>query len=198
MLKMQNLVILWLACALIMILAATAGCAQKAPSTPAGPTTAAVTTAQSASVSLLALKISDQEKQALIDKTRAYQFEGGVYHADSYTVVELKKGAVIYGMLPGQTVWYADQATFEAGRGSYKALYQLLQIRPHPVYGYRTSVGKYEVLTDIYVTAGVCRANQEISVDGQTENLGAGGGYQYVVFDYKDSLKLLEEIKLNE
>jgi hypothetical protein len=142
--------------------------------------------------------ITDQEKQALIDRTVSYQTEGNVYHADSYEVIELKKGNIIYGMLPGQSVFYTDQATVDAGRGSYKTLYQLMQIRPHPVYGYRTKVGKYEVLEDFYVTAGTCRANREITMDGKTENLGEGGGYQYVIFEFEQKLKLDEEIGLQE
>ena len=77
-------------------------------------------------------------------------------------------------------------------------LYALLQVRPHPIYGYRTQLGKYEVLADMYVAAGKALANKEIFIDGKTEDLGNGDGFQYLVLDYKESLKLLEQIDLHE
>jgi hypothetical protein len=142
--------------------------------------------------------ITAAEKQSIIDAAVAYQTDGNIYHADSYDVVKLPKGAIIYGMLPGQSVFYTDNATIDKGRGSYKELYTLLQVRPHPTYGYRTRLGKYEVLEDTYVASGLCLANSVIIIDGQTENLGAGGGLQYVVFDFDKKLKLLEETDLHE
>jgi hypothetical protein len=137
-------------------------------------------------------------KGSIISKAVSYQTDGGVYAADSYEVVKLKKGDSIFGMLPGQSVFYTDQATLNEGKGSYKILYSLLQIRPHPVYGYRTKLGKYEVLEDMQVAAGKCRANKTITIEGKTENLGDGGGYQYVIFDFTSKLILLEESNLHE
>jgi hypothetical protein len=137
-------------------------------------------------------------KASLISQAVGYQTQGGVYSADSYEVVKLKKGDTIFGMLPGQSVFYTDQATLKEGQGSYKTLYSLLQIRPHPVYGYRTKLGKYQVLDDMHVAAGRCLANRTITIEGKTENLGNGGGYQYVVFDFTSKLILLEESDLHE
>jgi hypothetical protein len=142
--------------------------------------------------------ITEQQKQDIMGKAIAYQTEGGVYKADTYQVCKLKKGDVIYGTLPGQSAFYTDQTTVEKANGSYISLYKLLQIRPHPVYGYRTKVGKYEVLQDMYLACGSALANREITVDGKTENLGDGGGYQYVILDFANSLKLLEETTLYE
>ena len=142
--------------------------------------------------------ISPNEKQAIIAQAISYQTEGGVYQADTYEVAKLNKGDIIYGMLPGQSAFYLDKATADMGKGSYKTLYALLQIRPHPVYGYRINLGKYEVLEDMYVACGSCLANKMITIDGKNENLGDGGGFQYVIFDYESKLKLLEETTLNE
>ena len=142
--------------------------------------------------------ITGEERQAIIAAAVSYQTEGGVYNADSYEVVKLAKGDIIYGMLPGQSVFYGDKATVDKAQGSYKTLYSLLQICPHPVYGYRTKVGKYEVLADMHVAAGTCLANKTITVDGKVETLGDGGGFQYVVLDYENTLKLLEETDLHE
>jgi hypothetical protein len=142
--------------------------------------------------------IAGKDKQALISAAVAYQTEDGIYSADSYKIVNLKKGDIIFGMLPGQSVFYTDEATIKAGKGSYKTLYSLMQVRPHPVYGYRTKLGTYEVLSDMDVPAGKCLANKTVTIDGKTEILGDGGGFQYVVFDFSDRLKLLEESNLHE
>jgi hypothetical protein len=101
-------------------------------------------------------------------------------------------------MLPCQSVFYADKATVDKAHGSYKTIYSLLQIRPHPVYGDRTKVGKYEVLANMHVAAGTCLANKTITVDGNVEDLGDGSGFQYVILDYENTLKLLEETGLHE
>jgi hypothetical protein len=145
-----------------------------------------------------ALDIPTEQRQAIIAQAINYQTEGGVYQADTYTVTQLKKGENIYGMLPGQSVFYMNKAAVDKGQGSYKTLYALAQIRPHPVYGYRTKMGKYEVLEDLYVACGTCQANKTITIDGKNEYLGEGGGFQYVVFDYEKKLKLIEETTLHE
>jgi len=131
--------------------------------------------------------IGADQKNTIIVQAVAYQTEWGIYKADSYEVTRLRKGDIIYGMLPGQSAFYTDKATVDAGKSSYEALYSLLQIRPHPVYGYRTKLGKYEVLEDMNVASGKITANREITVDGKTEFLGNGGGFQYVVFDFEKS-----------
>jgi len=142
--------------------------------------------------------IAEQDRQNIIATAVSYQTDGGVYKADSYEVVKLTKGEIIYGMLPGQSVFYGDQATIDKAKGSYKILYNLFQVRPHPIYGYRTKLGKYEVLEDMYIAAGKCLANKTITVDGKTEVLGDGGGFQYVILDYSSKVKLLEETNLHE
>jgi hypothetical protein len=142
--------------------------------------------------------IAEKDKQSIINAAVSYQTGGGTYSADSYEVVKLSQGDLIYGLLPGQSVFYTDKSTIDEGKGSYKTLYGLLQIRPHPVYGYRTKLGKYEVLADMFVAAGKCLANKTITVEGKTESLGNGNGFQYVVFDYQSKLKMLEETDLHE
>jgi hypothetical protein len=196
-LKSFQLHIAVLLCILVLAIFTLPGCSKNRPvQTIESVTTTTVTVTESVSVTVSGM--TEKEKMDLIDRTIAYQTDGNVYHADNYEVVKLDKGNIIYGLLPGQSVFYTDRASLEAGQGSYKTLYRLLQIRPHPVYGYRTKAGKYEVQADIYVAAGTCRANREIIVDGKTEIMGDGGGYQYVIFDFTKNLKLLEEIELHE
>lgn len=170
--KMKNFVSILLALALLLSVAAT-GCTQMQG-------------------------VSEKDRQEITAAAISYQTEGGVYKADSYEVVKLSKGDIIYGLLPGQSAFYTDQTTVDMGKGSYKTLYSLLQVRPHPVYGYRTRLGKYEVLEDMYVAGGTCLANKTITIDGKTETLGDGGGFQYVILDYQSKVQLLEETDLHE
>ena len=57
--------------------------------------------------------ISDNDQQTIIAAAIQNQTDGGVYKPDSYEVVKLKKGDIIYGMLPGQSAFYTDQATVD-------------------------------------------------------------------------------------
>lgn len=138
--------------------------------------------------------ISDADKQAIVDEAVAIQTDGGTYKADDFSTVQLKKGDKIYGMLPGQSAFYTDKATVDSADGSYVKLYELLQMSPHPEYGYRTQIATYEVLQDMWVATGKCLANSE--VDGQAT--GAGGGAQFVVPDYEKSLKNIETVDMHE
>lgn len=138
--------------------------------------------------------LSQEEQQAVVKEAVALQTDGGIYQGDEFTVVQLRKGDKIYGMLPGQSAFYTDAETVEKADGSYTALYQLLQMMPHPEYGYRTQVATYEVQEDMWVAKGQCLANSVI--DGQVA--GNGGGVQYVIANYEDTLKNVETVDLHE
>ncbi|WKY47914.1 hypothetical protein Q5O24_00890 [Eubacteriaceae bacterium ES3] len=137
---------------------------------------------------------TDSEMESIIDQAVTLQTEGGTYQADDFDVTELKKGDLIYGMLPGQSAFYTSEATVEEAGGSYVKMYQLLQMLPHPEYGYRTQVGTYEVQQDIWVATGLCIVNSEVS--GQFT--GDGGGAQFVVPDFDTNLKLISTEDLHE
>ncbi|WKY44752.1 hypothetical protein Q5O14_01250 [Eubacteriaceae bacterium ES2] len=138
--------------------------------------------------------LSTSDEEAIIDQAVSLQTEGDTYEADDFDVTELKKGDQIYGMLPGQSAFYTSQATVEQAGGSYIKLYNLLQMLPHPEYGYRTQLGTYEVQEDMWVATGLCLVNSEVS--GQFT--GDGGGAQFVVPDYETSLKLVSTEDLHE
>lgn len=139
------------------------------------------------------LEISAEEKQQIIDAAVALQTSGGTYHADSFDVVKLHAGEVIFGMLPGQSAFYTDFATVAACGGSYLEMYDKLQMLPHPEFGYREQLGVYTVKTDMWVATGQCLANSVI--DGQ--EAGAGGGTQYVIPDYEQTLELTQTVDLH-
>jgi hypothetical protein len=109
------------------------------------------------------------------------------YAADDWGMTTLRSGDRVYGGLPGQSSYYTSTATLEAADGSRSTLFQSLQVKAHPEFGYRPKVGEYELVTDVTVPSGVVRANPR---------LGVGGGDQFFVRDYQNSLKLVREIPL--
>ena len=77
----------------------------------------------------------------------------------------------------------------EASGGSRTQLFQSLQVEPHPEFGYRSDMGEYEVQQDMSVPTGTAQANTA---------QGAGGGSQYFISNYGDSLKLVRQVDLGE
>lgn len=137
--------------------------------------------------------IGTEAAQEIIQAAQDWQTYGDTYQADIYHVIELKAGERILGMLPGQSAFYTNADTLEASGDSYVAMYSLLQMVPHPEFGYREQVGVYEVKADMWAATGYCLANSVI--DGQWT--GAGGGVQYVIPDYEGALNLVETIDLH-
>lgn len=131
---------------------------------------------------------------AVVDAAVALQTDGGTYHADVFHAVELHKGDIIYGMLPGQSAFYTDLSTVEACDGSYVAMYERLQMVPHPEFGYREQLGVYTVNEDAVVASGYCLAND--TIDGTTA--GPGGGVQFVIPEYEELLELTQTVDLHE
>lgn len=109
------------------------------------------------------------------------------YAADDWNLKELKVGDRVIGGLPGQSSYYTSAATLEASDGSRSALFQSLQVKAHPEFGYRPKVGEYEVVKDMTVPFGTVKANP---------GLGAGGGDQFFINDFQTSLRLIREIPL--
>ncbi len=138
--------------------------------------------------------LSDGQTQAIIDEAVAIQTDGDVYKADDFTTVFLKKGDTLYGMLPGQSAFYTNKATVDKANNSYTKMYELLQMVPHAEFGYRTQLGEYKVLEDMWVATGVCLANKEIG--GVTA--GEGGGTQYVIPEYETKLELITTTDIAE
>ncbi|WP_186454740.1 hypothetical protein [Nitrospirillum amazonense] len=132
-------------------------------------------------------KLSAQDRLA-IDEAKADQVKWG-YAADEWEMKDLKAGDKVYGGLPGQSAYYTDIQTLENAGGSRTDLFQSLQVKEHPEFGYRPKVGEYEVINDARVPFGTVKANP---------GLGDGGGSQYFISDYADNLRLVREIQLGE
>jgi hypothetical protein len=59
----------------------------------------------------------------------------------------------------------------------------------NPERGYRPFVGEYELVQDARIPFGTARANAQY---------GAGGGTQFFVQDYNQSLRLIRQIPLGK
>ncbi|MGC0927763.1 hypothetical protein WKH21_14150 [Pantoea agglomerans] len=57
----------------------------------------------------------------------------------------LKENDIVYGGVPGQSGFYFDKATLDAAAGSRESLWKILQVLPHPKFGYRGHIQAYRV-----------------------------------------------------
>ncbi|WP_394663887.1 RHS repeat-associated core domain-containing protein [uncultured Sphingomonas sp.] len=126
--------------------------------------------------------------EAAIDAARADQLQWG-YAADEWGMIKLSAGDRVFGGIPGQSAYYTDASTLAASGGSRTSLFQSLQVKPHPEFGYRPTMGEYEVLSDMRVPSGTVRANPA---------MGEGGGRQFFIENYKDKLRLIREHPLGQ
>lgn len=140
---------------------------------------------------VIARPVGEVVKEAqMIQKTAGYA-------VDEFATTSLQKGAKVYGLVPGQSAWYTNIEALESSGGSYKKMYEGLQIAPHEVRGYRKELAVYEVVEDITVASGQALANKTINTSQGIKYLGEGGFTQYVIPD-QTKLKLVKIIKLDE
>jgi filamentous hemagglutinin len=118
---------------------------------------------------------------------RADQEQWG-YSADNWTMSDLSKGETVFGGLPGQSAYYTTATTVVDSLGGRSELFQSLQVKQHPEFGYRPKIGEYVVLRDISIPEGNALANPQF---------GTGGGQQYFIRNYKRDLELIREIPLD-
>ncbi len=124
----------------------------------------------------------------LSHSAREHQLSIG-YLPDEWGMINLKKGDVIYGGLPGQSAYYTSLDTVLSSHGNKALLYDALQVSPHPRQGFRNQIGIYEVSRDIRVSHGTVSANP---------SFGTGGGQQYLVRNFSTSLELRNQLSLEE
>ena len=111
------------------------------------------------------------------------------YHADEWSMINFKKGDMVYGGLPGQSSYYTDLKTVLSSQGDRSLLGGRLQVTEHPKYGYRPEIGVYEIIKDVKVPSGTIRANPA---------LGPGGGQQYFINKHSTLLQRTHNYTLEE
>jgi hypothetical protein len=109
------------------------------------------------------------------------------YAPDTWEMATLRKGSLVYGGTPGQSAFYTDFPTVRTSRLDANNLFGSLQVRPHPAYGFRSSLRAYRVLEDIRVPRGLALNNPM---------LGSGGGVQYYVPQFEKTLLPVRDFEL--
>src|SRR5580765_2919171 len=59
---------------------------------------------------------------------------------DDWFAVEVNANRMVLGGLPGQSAFYSILATYDSSGGNREAYWKLLQVKPHPVFGYRPTL----------------------------------------------------------
>ncbi|CAM4396465.1 MAG: hypothetical protein LEGION0398_MBIBDBAK_00196 [Legionellaceae bacterium] len=111
------------------------------------------------------------------------------YNPDYWSMINLNKGDIVYGGLPGQSYYYTSERTLLASGHARETLFKSLQVKPDLELGYRPEVGMYEVTQNVRVPTGIVAANPA---------LGIGGGDQFFINNFSRTLRLTNIIKLEE
>lgn len=107
---------------------------------------------------------------------------------DDWFAAEISGQLVILGGLPGQSAFYSILKTYNQS-GGYRNLYwEMLQVKPHPVFGYRNFLGVYETNYTMHVALSKCLANPQ---------WGEGNQWQLYIADYHNGLNKFAEITLD-
>lgn len=110
------------------------------------------------------------------------------YTADRWYPVYLRIGDTLVAGEPGQSAYYTITKYFDSlkplplGKELY---WKLLQVPPHPKYGYRNSVAYYVVDADSAVALiGKALVNT---------SFGNGGGWQFYIPEYSTALRRIRK-----
>lgn len=133
------------------------------------------------------IQVTAATDDAVLNAARSWQGQGDYIGVDNWTVVECPAGTKFYGGLPGQSAFYCPENALNNSNFLKSNYWQSLQVKAHPQYGYRSTVGEYVCATPIKVAVSKCTANPQF---------GAGGSWQFYVHDFQNQLSLIKEIPL--
>ncbi|MFK3780270.1 RHS repeat-associated core domain-containing protein [Agrobacterium sp. NPDC089420] len=103
-----------------------------------------------------------------------WQGKGDYPGIDNWSNTTLKAGDKFWGGVPGQGNYYTNSATVVKSALERKSIWDMLQVKPHDVYGHRPKMQMYELQKDIPAALGDVLANPQF---------GAGGGKQFFIPD---------------
>jgi RHS repeat-associated protein len=110
---------------------------------------------------------------------------------DAWHDTVLPKGTIVAMGEPGVTGFATTPQAVKACNNSRSAIFQGLQVAPHPVHGYRPTEGLYELTEDTPVAAATALANPQV-----TNPPSAGGLPQYYIPDWQSKTKRVGSIPL--
>ena len=117
----------------------------------------------------------------------SWQGKGVCSGVGKWREIELKNGTKVIGGLPGQSEFYTTQRGFFRTNGIKTELWEGLQVKASPQFGYRPQVGVYKVISNSEAAFSITKANPQY---------GPGGLPQIYIPDYKTNLELMEVIDL--
>ncbi|HRE39965.1 MAG TPA: hypothetical protein PLG90_01435 [Ignavibacteria bacterium] len=126
---------------------------------------------------------------ASVNSAKRFQGHGDYPGVDDWFAVEIKFGMVMLGGLPGQSAFYSIIKTYEESGGNKESYWKLVQVKPHPVFGYRPNLGVYQNNQKIKAAISKTLANPQF---------GSGGGWQIYISNYDSALTKFAEITLSD
>jgi len=126
---------------------------------------------------------------AILDSVRSFQGKGDYPGVDDWFAVHLNQGMVLLAGLPGQTAFYSILETYNTSHGNKELYWKSLQVKPHPIYGYRTLLGCFQTNQEIHAAVSKTLTNTQY---------GDGGAWQVYVIDYQTTLNMFSEIQLSD
>lgn len=82
-------------------------------------------------------------------------------------MVTLPAGSKVYGGIPNQSSYYTSLDTLINAGFSRDTIFKILQVLPHPEFGYRAQMGGHEVLNDINISSGGVMINSLFCSGGE-------------------------------
>jgi hypothetical protein len=129
------------------------------------------------------------EDTAVIAHAKSGQGHGSYPGVDDWFSVRIDSGVTVWGGLPGQSSYYSIIATYDSANGEKVAYWKLLQVKPHPVFGYRPYIGGYRLTKTIHAAISRTLANSQY---------GDGGGWQIYIQNYHTDLLKVSELTLKD
>ena len=131
-----------------------------------------------------AIWISDT---ALLNKVKSWQGVGDYPGVDKWATATIPVGSDLYGGLPGQSEYYTISQTLVSADTMKVAYWESLQVKAHPTYGYRPSVGVFDLSQKTTVAIARTLANSQY---------GKGGAWQIYLENFTTVLSPLDTIAL--
>jgi hypothetical protein len=138
-------------------------------------------------VSTTGIKIRKVVDNDILTKAKQWQGKGDYPGIDDWEAYKIPAGTKIYGGLPGQSEFYSTLDNLQNMGFDKAKFWESLQVKPHPINGFRPKVGEYVTKQDITVAISKTLANPQF---------GKGGAWQIFVEEFSLNLEFVKEIPL--
>jgi hypothetical protein len=125
----------------------------------------------------------------LLNSVKSWQGHGDCPGIDAWITVRIPPDLYLLGGLPGQSEYYTINQTITESDTLLTEYWESLQVKPHPEFGYRPMVGRFELADTILVAIAKTVANPQY---------GDGGAWQIYVQHFADELVTLDTLYLKQ